>query len=127
MLSFRPEDGAEVIATGKLTTYPGPLEIPDRHRSRMELAGEGALMALLESAAGRSPPKGCSTRRASASCRSCPRVIGVVTSPTGAVIRDILHRLEDRCPTHVIVWPVPVQGEGASAKIAAGDPRVWRA
>ena len=48
-----------------------------------------------------------------------PRVIGVVTSPTGAVIRDILHRLEDRCPTHVIVWPVPVQGEGAAAKIAA--------
>src|SRR6187455_2042292 len=48
-----------------------------------------------------------------------PRVIAVVTSPTGAVIRDILHRLEDRCPTHVIVWPVPVQGEGAAAQIAA--------
>ena len=55
-----------------------------------------------------------------------PQVIGVVTSPTGAVIRDIIHRLEDRCPTRVIVWPVPVQGEGASAQDCRGDPRPFR-
>jgi exodeoxyribonuclease VII large subunit len=74
---------------------------------------------LLERAARRSPPKGCSTPERKRKLPFLPRVIGVVTSPTGAVIRDILHRLEDRCPTHVIVWPVPVQGEGAAAKIAA--------
>ena len=66
----------------------------------------------------RLPPKGCSTPERKRRLPFLPQVIGVVTSPTGAVIRDILHRLEDRCPTHVIVWPVPVQGEGAAAKIA---------
>src|SRR3954454_3438734 len=117
-LAFRPEDGAEIIATGKLTTYPGRSKY-QIVVERMELAGEGALLALLEK-----------RRKALAAARLfdparkrklpfLPRVIGIVTSPTGAVIRDILHRLEDRCPTHVIVWPVAVQGEGASARIAA--------
>ncbi len=72
-----------------------------------------------KSAARRLPPKGCSTPARKRKLPFLPRVIGVVTSPTGAVIRDILHRLEDRCPTRVILWPVPVQGEGAAAKIAA--------
>jgi exodeoxyribonuclease VII large subunit len=117
-LAFRPEDGAEVIATGKLTTYPG--------RSKyqivvelMELAGEGALLALLEKRRKSLAAEGLFDASRKRRLPFLPRVIGVVSSPTGAVIRDILHRLEDRCPTRVILWPVPVQGEGAAAKIAA--------
>ena len=117
-LAFRPEDGAEVIATGKLTTYPGRSKY-QIVVERMELAGEGALMALLDKRRRALAAEGLFDAGRKRKLPFLPRVIGVVTSPTGAVIRDILHRLEDRCPTHVIVWPVPVQGEGASAKIAA--------
>ncbi|MFL6764561.1 MAG: exodeoxyribonuclease VII large subunit [Sphingomicrobium sp.] len=117
-LAFRPEDGAEVIATGKLTTYPGRSKyqiVVDR----MELAGEGALLALLEKRRKTLAAEGLFDPTRKRRLPFLPCVIGVVTSPTGAVIRDILHRLEDRCPTHVILWPVPVQGEDAAAKIAA--------
>ena len=116
-LAFRPEDGAEVIATGKLTTYPGRSKyqiVVDR----MELAGEGALLALLERRRKALAAEGLFTAERKRRLPFLPRVIGVVSSPTGAVIRDILHRLEDRCPTHVILWPVPVQGEGSAARIA---------
>lgn len=116
-LAFRPEDGAEVIATGKLTTFPGRSKyqiVVDR----MELAGEGALLALLEKRRKALAAEGLFDASRKRKLPFLPRVIGVVTSPTGAVIRDILHRLEDRCPTHVILWPVPVQGEGAASKIA---------
>ncbi len=116
-LAFRPEDGAEVIASGRLTTYVGRSKyqvVVDR----LELAGEGALMALLERRRKALAAQGLFDPARKRKLPFLPRVIGVVTSPTGAVIRDILHRLEDRCPTHVIVWPVPVQGEGAAAKIA---------
>ena len=117
-LAFRPEDGAEVIATGRLTTYPGRSKyqiVVDR----MELAGEGALLALLEKRRKALAAEGLFDPTRKRKLPFLPRVIGVVTSPTGAVIRDVLHRLEDRCPTRVILWPVPVQGEGAAAKIAA--------
>jgi exodeoxyribonuclease VII large subunit len=117
-LAFRPEDGAEVIATGKLTTYPGRSKY-QIVVERMELAGEGALLALLEKRRKALAAEGLFDATRKRKLPFLPRVIGVVTSPTGAVIRDILHRLEDRCPTHVILWPVPVQGEGAAAKIAA--------
>ncbi|MDQ3483365.1 MAG: exodeoxyribonuclease VII large subunit [Pseudomonadota bacterium] len=117
-LAFRPEDGAEIIATGKMTTYAGRSKY-QLVIDRIELAGEGALMALLERRRKALAAEGLFDDSRKRSLPFFPRVIGVVTSPTGAVIRDILHRLEDRCPTHVIVWPVPVQGEGASAKIAA--------
>jgi exodeoxyribonuclease VII large subunit len=116
-LAFRPEDGAEVIATGKLTTYPGRSKyqiVVDK----MELAGEGALLALLERRRKALAAEGLFDAARKRKLPFLPQVIGVVTSPTGAVIRDIIHRLEDRCPTRVIVWPVPVQGEGASGKIA---------
>ena len=116
-LAFRPEDGAEVIATGKLTTYPGRSKyqiVVDR----MELAGEGALLALLERRRKALAAEGLFATERKRKLPFLPQVIGVITSPTGAVIRDIIHRLEDRCPTRVIVWPVPVQGEGAAAKIA---------
>ena len=116
-LAFRPEDGAEVIATGKLTTYPGRSKY-QIVVSRMELAGEGALMALLDKRRRALAAEGLFDEARKRRLPYLPRVIGVVTSPTGAVIRDILHRLEDRCPTHVIVWPVPVQGEGAAARVA---------
>ena len=117
-LAFLPEDGAEVIATGKLTTYPGRSKY-QIVIERMEIAGEGALLALLEKRRKALAAEGLFATERKRRLPFLPQVIGVVTSPTGAVIRDILHRLEDRCPTRVILWPVPVQGEGAAAKIAA--------
>jgi exodeoxyribonuclease VII large subunit len=117
-LPFRPEDGIEVVATGKLTTYPGR----SRYQiviERLELAGQGALMALLDKRRRALAAEGLFDADRKKKLPFQPRVIGIVTSPTGAVIRDILHRLDDRCPCHVLVWPVPVQGEGAAAQIAA--------
>ncbi len=115
---FRPEDGLDVIATGKLTTYPGRSKYQIVIDS-LELAGEGALLALLEKTKARLAAEGLFDAERKRALPQMPRIIGVVTSPTGAVIRDILHRLEDRFPTRVIVWPVLVQGNGAAAQIAA--------
>jgi exodeoxyribonuclease VII large subunit len=117
-LAFRPEDGIEVIATGRLTTYPGRSKY-QMVIERLELAGQGALMALLDQRRRALAAEGLYDAAAKQPLPFLPRVIGVVTSPTGAVIRDILHRLEDRCPTRVILWPVAVQGEGAAAQVAA--------
>ncbi|WP_370716063.1 exodeoxyribonuclease VII large subunit [Sphingomonas sp. IW22] len=118
-LAFAPADGIEVVATGRLTTYPGRSKY-QIVIERMELAGEGALMALLERNKARFEAEGLFAKsRARAPLPFMPRVIGVVTSPTGAVIRDILHRLGERCPSHVIVWPVKVQGDGAANEVAA--------
>ena len=117
-LAFQPQDGVEVIATGRLTTYPGRSKY-QIVIERMELAGAGALQALLDKLRLRLAGEGLFDRERKRALPYLPRVIGVVTSPTGAVIRDILHRLEDRCPTHVVLWPVKVQGEGAAAEIAA--------
>ena len=117
-LAFQPADGLEVIATGKLTTFAGRSKyqiVVDR----LELAGEGALMALLEQRKRALAAEGLFDSARKRPLPFLPRIIGVVTSPTGAVIRDILHRLQDRCPAHVMLWPVPVQGEGAAAKVAA--------
>ena len=117
-LGFLPEDGIEVVATGKLTTYPGRSNY-QIVIERMEIAGEGALLALLAKTKARLEAEGLFTLSSKKALPYLPRVIGVVTSPTGAVIRDILHRLRDRFPTHVVVWPVLVQGPGAAAQIAA--------
>ena len=117
-LPFTPQDGIEVIATGKLTIYPGRSKY-QIVIDRMELAGEGQLMALFEKLKSSLAAEGLFDRERKKPLPYMPKVIGVVTSPTGAVIRDILHRLEDRCPTHVIVWPVKVQGEGAAGEVAA--------
>jgi exodeoxyribonuclease VII large subunit len=117
-LAFVPQDGVEVIATGKLTTYPGRSKYQIVVES-MEIAGEGALLALLEKLKARLGAEGLFDPSRKQLLPFMPRTIGVVTSSTGAVIRDILHRLEDRCPTRVIVWPVLVQGNGAAAQIAA--------
>ena len=117
-LAFVPQDGVEVIATGKLTTYPGRSKYQIVIES-MEIAGEGALLALLEKLKARLGAEGLFSAERKRPLPFLPATIGVVTSPTGAVIRDILHRLADRCPTRVIVWPVLVQGQGAAAQIAA--------
>ncbi|PNQ00648.1 exodeoxyribonuclease VII large subunit [Sphingobium sp. SA916] len=116
-LPFAPQDGVEVIATGKLTTYPGRSKY-QIVIERMELAGEGALMALLEKLKQKLAAEGLFDRDCKRRLPFMPQVIGVVTSPTGAVIRDILHRLEDRCPTQVLLWPVLVQGQGAAEQVA---------
>ena len=117
-LRFQPEDGVEVIATGRLTTYPAR----SRYQivvDRLELAGQGALMALLDQRRRKLAAEGLFDEARKRPLPFAPARIGVVTSPTGAVIRDILHRLEDRFPTHVQLWPVPVQGDGAAEKVAA--------
>jgi exodeoxyribonuclease VII large subunit len=117
-LNFRAEDGLEVIATGKLTTYPGRSKYQIVIDS-LELAGEGALLALLEKTRARLAAEGLFAAERKRPLPFLPQVIGVVTSPTGAVIRDILHRLADRFPSHVLVWPVLVQGQGAAEQVAA--------
>ncbi|PHQ70834.1 MAG: exodeoxyribonuclease VII large subunit [Sneathiella sp.] len=117
-LSFRPEDGLEVICTGKLTTYPGRSKY-QIVIERMEPAGVGALMALLEERKKKLATEGLFDPARKKTLPYIPEVIGVVTSPTGAVIRDILHRLRDRFPSHVLLWPVLVQGEMAAGQIAA--------
>ncbi|MBL4803052.1 MAG: exodeoxyribonuclease VII large subunit [Emcibacter sp.] len=116
-LTFRPEDGLEVICTGKLTTYPGRSKY-QIVIERMEPAGAGALMALLEERKKKLAAEGLFEASRKKAIPYLPKVIGIVTSPTGAVIRDILHRLSDRFPRHVLVWPVLVQGDGAAEQIA---------
>ena len=116
-LSFVPEDGLEVVASGKLTTYPARSKY-QMVVDRMEPAGAGALMALLEERKKKLAAEGLFNLERKKPIPFLPKVIGVVTSPTGAVIRDILHRLNDRFPRHVMVWPVLVQGEGAADQVA---------
>ena len=116
-LNFQPEDGLEVVATGKLTTYPGRSNY-QMVIERMEVAGEGALLALLARNKARFEAEGLFAPERKRAIPYLPRVIGVVTSPTGAVIRDILHRVADRFPVQVLVWPVLVQGQGAAEQVA---------
>jgi exodeoxyribonuclease VII large subunit len=122
-LSFRPEDGLEVVCTGKLTTYPGRSKY-QIIVERMEPAGAGALMALLEERKRKLAAEGLFDAARKKPLPFLPEVVAVVTSPTGAVIRDILHRLADRFPRRVIVVPVLVQGEQAAAQVAAAIRRL---
>ncbi|MEZ5810058.1 MAG: exodeoxyribonuclease VII large subunit [Rhizobiaceae bacterium] len=117
-LKFLPEEGLEVIATGKLTTYPGSSKY-QIVIEQIEPAGAGALMALLEERKRKLAAEGLFDEARKQLLPYMPRVIGVVTSPTGAVIRDIIHRITDRYPLHVVVWPVRVQGETSGAEAAA--------
>lgn len=116
-LAVNPEDGMEVVATGRLTTYPGRSKY-QMVVERMELAGQGALLKLLEDRKRRLTAEGLFEQSRKKRIPFLPDVIGVVTSPTGAVIRDILHRLADRFPRHVLLWPVAVQGDGAAQQVA---------
>ena len=116
-LSIRPEQGMEVVATGRMSTFPGQ----SRYQliiDSLEPAGVGALMALFEERKKKLAAEGLFAPERKRSLPFLPQVIGVVTSPSGAVIRDILHRLRERFPRHVIVWPTLVQGRGAEEKIA---------
>ncbi|MCV6575915.1 MAG: exodeoxyribonuclease VII large subunit [Cohaesibacter sp.] len=118
-MTVRPEQGLEVIATGKLTTFPGQSKY-QMVIDRMEPAGAGALMALLEERKKKLASEGLFAPERKKRLPYLPRVIGVVTSPSGAVIRDILHRVADRFPVHVLVWPVRVQGETCAQEVANG-------
>jgi exodeoxyribonuclease VII large subunit len=117
-LGLKPEDGMEVICAGKLTTYPGRSKYQLVIES-VELAGIGALLKLLEDRKKKLEAEGLFDASRKRPLPYLPGIIGVITSPTGAVIRDILHRLTDRFPRHVLVWPVVVQGEGAAEQVAA--------
>lgn len=115
-LGIKPEDGMEVIATGRITTYAGRSKYQMVVES-MEMAGEGALLKLLEDRRRKLGEEGLFDAERKRTLPYLPEVIGVVTSPTGAVIRDILHRIEDRFPRRVLLWPVLVQGETAAEQI----------
>lgn len=117
-MRFKPQEGLEVIATGRLTTFPGSSKYQIVIEA-LEPAGIGALMALMEERKKKLAAEGLFDQARKQLLPWLPEVIGVVTSPTGAVIRDILHRLEDRFPRHVLVWPVKVQGEGSAEQVAA--------
>ena len=120
-IGFRPEDGLEVVCSGKLTTgyserYPGRSDY-SIHVDTLKPAGEGALMALLEERKKKFKLEGLFDEQHKKNIPFLPETIGIITSPTGAVIKDILHRLEERFPCEVLLWPVPVQGDDASALI----------
>lgn len=117
-LSVRPEDGLEVIATGRITTY-APRSRYQIVIESIEVAGEGALLKMIEDRRRRLAGEGLFDGARKRELPFLPDVVGVVTSPTGAVFRDILHRLRDRFPREVLLWPVPVQGEAAPRAIAA--------
>jgi exodeoxyribonuclease VII large subunit len=117
-LGIMPEDGIEVICTGRVTTYPARSSYQLVIES-MELAGQGALLKLIEERRKKLMTEGLFAPDRKKPLPSLPGVIGVVTSPTGAVIRDILHRLSDRFPRDVLIWPVAVQGNSAAAEVAA--------
>ncbi|WJR79566.1 exodeoxyribonuclease VII large subunit [Bradyrhizobium sp. NP1] len=116
-MRFKPQEGLEVIATGKLTTYPNSSKYQIVIET-LEPAGVGALMALMEERKKKLAAEGLFDAGRKQLLPFLPEVIGVVTSPTGAVIRDILHRLEDRFPRRVLVWPVKVQGDGSAEQVA---------
>ncbi|MFZ3326751.1 MAG: exodeoxyribonuclease VII large subunit, partial [Methylocella sp.] len=117
-LKIKPQDGLEVVATGKVTTYPGKSTYQIIVEA-LEPAGIGALMALVEERRRKLAAEGLFDDARKRPLPFLPACIGVVTSPTGAVIRDILHRIAERFPRHVVVWPVRVQGETSAAEIAA--------
>ncbi len=117
-LGLRPAEGMDVVCTGRLTTYPGRSNYQLIIES-MELAGEGALLKMLEERRKKLAAEGLFDAARKKKIPFLPRVIGVVSSPTGAVIRDIMHRLDERFPCRVLLWPVMVQGQGAAQQVAA--------
>lgn len=117
-LGVKIEDGIEVIASGRITTFNGRSSY-QLVIENLELAGEGALLKLLAERKQKFLAEGLFDAAHKQKIPYLPQTIGVVTSPTGAVIRDIIHRIRDRFPVHIVLWPTPVQGEGAADKIAA--------
>ncbi len=117
-LKFKPEEGLEVIVTGRITTFPGKSSY-QIVIEQLEPAGAGALMALLEERKKKFAAEGLFDPERKRALPFWPQVVGIVTSPTGAVIRDMLHGFTERCPTRVLLWPVRVQGETCGAEVAA--------
>lgn len=117
-LAVKIEDGIEVVATGKITTFNGRSSY-QLVIEKLEIAGQGALLKLLEERKQKFLKEGLFDAAHKKKIPYLPQTIGVVTSPTGAVIRDIIHRIRDRFPCRILVWPTAVQGEGAAEKIAA--------
>ncbi|HEY2659025.1 MAG TPA: exodeoxyribonuclease VII large subunit [Caulobacteraceae bacterium] len=117
-LAVQPQQGMEVIVTGKITTYPASSKY-QMVIETMEPAGVGALLAQLERLKAKLAAEGLFAPERKRLLPTSPAVVGVITSPTGAVIRDILHRIRDRWPCHVLVWPVVVQGDQAARQVAA--------
>jgi exodeoxyribonuclease VII large subunit len=117
-LKFKPAEGLEVIATGRVTSYPGKSTY-QIVIDALEPAGIGALMALLEERRKKLAAEGLFEAARKRQLPYLPRVIGLITSPTGAVIRDMLHGFDERFPVHVLLWPVRVQGETCAAEVAA--------
>ena len=116
-LPIKPEDGLEVIATGKITTFAGKSSY-QLVIENMEVAGTGALLKLLEERKKQFAAEGLFDITHKKPIPFLPQTIGVITSASGAVIRDIIHRVRDRFPSHILLWPTPVQGAGAEIKIA---------
>ncbi|PQO22094.1 exodeoxyribonuclease VII large subunit, partial [Rhodobacteraceae bacterium WD3A24] len=117
-LATQPEEGMEVIATGRLTTF-GPQSKYQMVVETLAPAGAGALMAMLEKRKAKLAAEGLFGPERKRALPYLPAVIGVVSSPSGAVIRDILHRLRERFPSHVLLWPVAVQGQQCAGQVAA--------
>ena len=117
-LAVRPQTGMEVIVTGRITTYPGRSQYQIIIET-MAPAGVGALLAQLERLKAKLAAEGLFEAARKRRLPSMPGVVGVITSPTGAVIRDILHRIRERWPCRVVVWPSVMQGDGAAAQVAA--------
>jgi exodeoxyribonuclease VII large subunit len=117
-LRFKPEEGMEVVAQGKITTFPGSSKY-QIVIEQLEPAGAGALMVLLEERKRKFAAEGLFEESRKKPRPFLPKVVGIVTSPTGAVIRDMLHGFNERFPTRVLLWPVRVQGEGSAAEVAA--------
>jgi exodeoxyribonuclease VII large subunit len=117
-LAVKPEEGMEVICTGRLTTYPGRSNYQIIIET-MELAGQGALLKMLEERKKKLAAEGLFAPERKKKIPFLPETIGVITSPTGAVIRDIIHRISDRFPRRILVWPVMVQGQGSASAVAA--------
>ena len=117
-LKFKPEDGLEVVAVGKITTFAGKSSY-QLVIDQLEISGTGALLKLLEERKKQFADEGLFDQAHKKKIPYLPQTIGVVTSASGAVIRDIIHRVRDRFPLHILLWPTPVQGEGAAEKVAA--------
>ena len=116
LIDMKPEEGLEVICTGKLTTFPGGSKYQIIVQSMVH-AGEGALLKKLEQKRKQLYNEGLFNEKLKKSLPMAPKCIGVITSPSGAVIKDILHRIKERWPCNIIIWPVPVQGTLSAQKI----------
>lgn len=117
-IQFKLEEGLEVVVTGKITAYAGQSKY-QISVERIEPAGDGAFMKILKERKAKLEQEGLFAKEHKQQLPFLPKKIGIITSITGAVIKDIIHRISDRCPTHLTIWPVSVQGEAAAGEISS--------